>query len=142
MTTTFNGSSFRIHVLDRNGTCLRCEAATAGRAARTAIVSDIIRFHVPGARTTVFDPLVSSVIQDLEDFQELYRGCSEDREARSDVLMNDLERHLDELLALRREHLLVGVGSTGEGDGCQTWGYFLIIPQAIDSCSLYVALED
>src|SRR5882724_7523552 len=99
---------FRTYVLELGGTQVECNPLTPAMAARVATLASGLVIRAPGARTNSFAPEVAAVSEDLQSLHRLQQDVVDDIEAREDVLINDLDRHLDELHAERREILLGG----------------------------------
>lgn len=132
--------SHRSYILDESGTGVTCNSIDAQDACRLATHTSAIRFYVPGCRTMAFDPLAGQVMQDLTELSQLHRSDLDEREAREDVLLNDLTRHLDQLALERREHLLGTSVVMGEGEKGLHLSIFLVVPRRIKSCDLVFSL--
>ena len=132
--------SHRSYILDESGTSVTCNPIDAEDACRLATHTSAIRFYVPGCRTMAFDPLAGQVMQDLTELSQLHRSDLDEREAREDVLLNDLSRHLDQLALERREHLLGTSLVMGDSGQNLHLSVFLIVPRHIRSCDLVFSL--
>ena len=127
----------RSYVLDANGINVECFPLSADEAGRMATLTSAIRFYVPGCRTVAVDPLAGNIMQDLTELNTLYGRGLDDAEYREDVLLNDLGRHVDQLVLERREHLLGASLVLGETEADRLHlSVFLVVPHRIKSCDL------
>jgi hypothetical protein len=133
--------SYRHYALDESEDYVDCNPMMPAQAARTARFCDRLQCRVPGSRTRVPDPLVAAIFEDLEALQHIDMQHSTDADAYEDVLVNDLARHLDALLAQRRERLLVGTKTVEHGDAQDLVAVFLIVPQSVDYARASVSLH-
>ncbi len=133
---TLPSLSHRSYILDESGTSVACYPVNAEDACRLATHTSAIRFYVPGCRTMAYDPLAGKVMEDLTELNQLHRSGLDELEAREDVLMNDLLRHLDQLALERREHLLGTSLVMGESEEGLHLSVFLVVPCHIRSCDL------
>ena len=131
---------FRTYVLELGGTQVECNPMSPSMAARIATLASGLVIRAPGARTKSFAPEVAAVSEDLQSLHQLQQDVVDDVEAREDVLTNDLDRHLDQLLAERREALLGGTVVLGEADNKRLWAVYLIVPRFVEACTVTIDL--